>query len=989
MGTYPSSCSGASDPDYTITYTAGSVVIGAAPLVIMASSVATTYGTAATAIAPSYSGFLNGDTAASLTTKPTCGSAATVTTGVGVYPSTCSGASDPNYSITYVNGKVTISPAPITITASSDSMIYGGSVPDIIPTVDGLQNNEGSSVLGTGLRCSTTATSVANVGSYKSSCSGGSDPNYSITYVAGSVSVTPAQVTVTASSDSMVYGGTVPTITPTVDGLQNGQDATVLGTGLTCSTKATPTSPIGSYKSSCSGGSDANYSIEYFTGTTSVTAAPLTITASSASMTYGGTPPTIVAQVAGLQNGETVSVLGPGLACTTSAVSSSPVIPSGYESTCSGAADNNYDLTYVAGTVTVTPAPLSITASSGTMSYGTTPPTITPIYGGLANGDTAPATPPSCATTATSSSPTGSYPSSCSGAADPNYDISYSNGSVTVHQATLIIVASSGSMSYGGTAPPITPTYEGLANGDTAPATPPTCTTTATSSSTVGTYPSSCSGAADPDYTIAYTNGTVSVDPAALTITASSASVDYGVAPPAITPIYVGLANGDTAPATPPTCTTTATSSSSVGSYPTTCSGASDPDYTINYNSGTVVVTPAPLSITASSETMSYGGTVPTITPTYVGLANGDTAPATPPTCITTATSSSPTGSYPSSCSGAADPNYQITYTGGQVDRGPVHPDHRGLVGIDVLRRHAADHHPDLRRSGQRRHRTGHAADLQHDRHLFERGRHLPEQLLGRGRPELHDRLHQRDGHGEPGGPDHHRLVFVGGLRGRSAGRDPDLRRPGQRRHRPGHAADMHHDGHLVEHRRLLPDHLLGRGRSELHDQLQRRDRDGDPGAALDHRVVGDHVLRRHPADHHPDLRGPGQRRHGPGHPADLHHDRHLVEPGRLLPEQLLGRGRPRLHDQLQQRDGHRRPGNADHRGLLRVDVLRRHPADHHPDLRGPGQPRHRTGHPADLHHDGHLSSPVGTTRAAARARPTRTTRSPTATGRSPWIRRP
>ncbi len=667
VGTYPSSCSGASDPDYTITYTAGSVVIGAAPLVIMASSVATTYGTAATAITPSYSGFLNGDTAASLTTQPTCSSTTTVTTGVGVYPSTCSGASDPNYSISYVDGKVTISPAPITITASSDSMIYGGSVPDVIPTVDGLQNNEGSSVLGTGLHCSTSATSVANVGSYPTTCSGASDPNYSITYVAGSVSVTPAPVTVTASSDSMVYGGTVPTITPTVDGLQNNQDASVLGTGLTCSTNATPTSPIGSYKASCSGGSDPNYSIEYVTGTTSVTPAPLTITASSASMTYGGTPPTIAPQVAGLQNGETVSVLGTGLACTTSAVSSSPVIPSGYESTCSGAADSNYDLTYVAGTVTVTPAPLSITASSGTMSYGTTPPAITPTYGGLVNGDTAPATPPTCSTTATSSSPTGSYPSSCSGAADPNYEISYSNGSVTVAQATLVIVASSGSMSYGGTVPTVTPTYEGLANGDTAPATPPTCTTTATSSSGVGTYPSTCSGAADPNYTIAYINGSVKVLPAALTITASSASVDYGVAPPAITPTYVGLVNGDTAPATPPTCTTTATSSSTAGTYPTTCSGASDPNYTINYNAGTVMVTPAPLSIAASSGTMSYGGTPPAITPTYVGLVNGDTAPATPPTCTTTATSSSTAGTYPSSCSGASDPDYAITYAVGQV----------------------------------------------------------------------------------------------------------------------------------------------------------------------------------------------------------------------------------------------------------------------------------------------------------------------------------
>ncbi len=671
VGTYPSSCSGASDPDYTFTYTAGSVVIGAAPLVIMASSVATNYGTAATAISPSYSGFLNGDTAASLTTQPTCSSATTATTGVGIYPSSCSGASDPNYAISYVNGKVTISPAPITITASSDSMIYGGSVPVVIPTVDGLQNNEGSSVLGNVL-CSTIATSVSDVGTYATSCTGASDPNYAITYVNGSVRVTPAPVTVTASSDSMVYAGNVPTITPTVNGLQNGQNASVLGTGLTCATQATTTAPVGGYTSSCSGGSDANYAIEYVPGTTSVTPAPLSITASSGSMTYGGTPPTITPLVSGLQNGETISVLGTGLACTTSAVSSSPVTVSGYQSTCSGAADNNYDLTYINGTVTVTPAPLTITASSGTMAYGSSPPSITPTYSGLVNGDTAPATAPTCSTTATSSSTVGSYPSTCSGATDPDYTISYAAGSVTVDQAALVIVASSGTMAYGSSPPTITPTYEGLANGDTAPATLPTCSTTATSSSTVGSYPSTCSGAADPDYTIAYTDGSVAVHPAALTITASSASVAYGVGPPAITPTYSGLANGDTAPATAPTCSTTASSSSTVGSYPSTCSGAADPNYTINYNAGTVKVTPAALTITASSGTMAYGSSPPSITPTYSGLTNGDTGPATAPTCSTTATSSSTVGSYPSTCTGAADPDYTISYTGGLVVVGPA-----------------------------------------------------------------------------------------------------------------------------------------------------------------------------------------------------------------------------------------------------------------------------------------------------------------------------
>jgi hypothetical protein len=79
--------------------------------------------------------------------------------------------------------------------------------------------------------------------------------------------------------------------------------------------------------------------------------------------------------------------------------------------------------------------------------------------------------------------------------------------------------------------------------------------------------------------------------------------------------------------------------------------------------------TPAPLTITASSGTMMYGGTVPTITPIYSGFVNGDTPSSltTQPTCTTTATSHSPAGSYPSSCTGAVDSNYTISYVNGKV----------------------------------------------------------------------------------------------------------------------------------------------------------------------------------------------------------------------------------------------------------------------------------------------------------------------------------
>jgi hypothetical protein len=86
-------------------------------------------------------------------------------------------------------------------------------------------------------------------------------------------------------------------------------------------------------------------------------------------------------------------------------------------------------------------------------------------------------------------------------------------------------------------------------------------------------------------------------------------------------------------------------------------------------NSECFSVTPAPLTITASSETVSFGKTPPAPTPSYSGFVGSDSASSltTPPSCTTTATSSSPAGTYPSTCSGAVDANYAITYVPGTV----------------------------------------------------------------------------------------------------------------------------------------------------------------------------------------------------------------------------------------------------------------------------------------------------------------------------------
>ncbi|WP_239457747.1 MBG domain-containing protein, partial [Flavobacterium nitrogenifigens] len=69
------------------------------------------YGSANPTLTVSYSGFVNGDTEASLTTAATAASTATASSPVGTYAITAGGASSPNYSISYVEGTLTVGQA--------------------------------------------------------------------------------------------------------------------------------------------------------------------------------------------------------------------------------------------------------------------------------------------------------------------------------------------------------------------------------------------------------------------------------------------------------------------------------------------------------------------------------------------------------------------------------------------------------------------------------------------------------------------------------------------------------------------------------------------------------------------------------------------------------------------------------------------------------------------------------------------------------------
>ncbi len=98
----------------------------------------------------------------------------------------------------------------------------------------------------------------------------------------------------------------------------------------------------------------------------------------------------------------------------------------------------------------------------------------------------------------------------------------------------------------------------------------------------------------------------------------------------------------------------------------------------------TLTVTPAALIITANPQTIVAGGAIPVLTASYSGFVNGDsTASLTAlPTLNTSATSASPAGSYAIVASGAASPNYTISYVSGTLT---VNPASGGTAGTHTL----------------------------------------------------------------------------------------------------------------------------------------------------------------------------------------------------------------------------------------------------------------------------------------------------------------
>jgi gliding motility-associated-like protein len=240
-----------------------------APLTITANNQSKNYGTANPALTVSFSGFVNGDTQANLTTQPTAATVATTASRVGTYAITVSGAVSANYTFTYVSGTLTVNQVPLTITANSWSRNYGAAIVNLNATYTGFVNGDTPGNI-TQPTITTTATSSSPVGTYPITASGAVAPNYIITYVAGVYTINKVALTIRANNQSKIQGNPNPTLTVTYTGFVNGDTQASLTTPPVVTTTATTNSPVGSYPITASGAASVNYTISYIAGTLTV-----------------------------------------------------------------------------------------------------------------------------------------------------------------------------------------------------------------------------------------------------------------------------------------------------------------------------------------------------------------------------------------------------------------------------------------------------------------------------------------------------------------------------------------------------------------------------------------------------------------------------------------------------------------------------------------------------------------------------------------------
>lgn len=248
---------------------------------------------------------------------------------------------------------------------------------------------------------------------------------------------------------SAVYCGQIPQLFPTFS--SSVPDAFCsLGQVDNCSNEYN----VGSYRDGASVNVQFSFSWEYDYLTInprlffeySITPAPMTISVANSEREYGEPNPDFEITVSGYVDGENENIFATKPFIINGVAGFDRNLPD--ESTSVGdyqidafahlsGYPANYDITYIPGILSITPAPLKVVVNDSARPYGEKNPQFSADYEGFKNGETQDVLQeiPTFFTTANIDSPVGDYPITAGDGKAQNYTLAYYNGTLSILKA--------------------------------------------------------------------------------------------------------------------------------------------------------------------------------------------------------------------------------------------------------------------------------------------------------------------------------------------------------------------------------------------------------------------------------------------------------------------------------------------------------------------------------------------------------------------------
>ncbi|MGU1261496.1 MBG domain-containing protein [Pseudomonas aeruginosa] len=534
------------------------------------------------------------------------------------------------YQLVRQDGKLTVTPAQLIVSADAKTKVYGDADPTLTYQVSGLKNSDTAAGVLSGNLGRVAGENVGNYGILQGGL-GLNTANYTLSYVGNDLRITPAQLNVIADAKTKVYGDLDPALTYQVSGLKRGDTAGAVLNGGSLSRVAGENVGVYGINQGGLGLVSSNYTLNYQGNNLTITKALLNVIADAKTKVYGDADPALTYPVSGLKNGDTAGAVLTGGSLSRVAGENAGVY--GINQGGLGLVSPNYSLNYQGNNLTITKALLNVIADAKTKVYGDADPALTYQVSGLKNGDTAGAVLNGGSLSRVAGENVGVYGINQGGLGlvSANYDLSYQGNNLTITKALLNVIADAKTKVYGDADPALTYQVSGLKNGDTAGAVLTGGSLSRVAGENVGVYGINQGGLGlvSANYDLSYQGNNLTITKALLNVIADAKTKVYGDADPSLTYQVSGLKNGDSAGSILSGGLNRA-AGENVGVY-----GINQGDlalnsgtYDLSYQGNDLTITKALLNVIADAKTKVYGDADPALTYQVSGLKNGDTAGA-------------------------------------------------------------------------------------------------------------------------------------------------------------------------------------------------------------------------------------------------------------------------------------------------------------------------------------------------------------------------